>query len=257
MSVITETLLRSEFKRNIPKRYEIDKNTILTPSAKQYLKEQQIEIVDVEVGREQDKRENQYKKFEKLKGDFQPKFISNYDGGMYEEKPEFMTHISGNKLVFKDDNRIVFRGKLDSLQSCVLKAQYQLLEHDELQLSENLEDVLTLIRKILRAEVMDEELEDIKLFGLSFDQIRKHSHAPKEHYGISHFMPTVDMGYPLIELNDLRTMVRETEIAAMKAFRKDLILERNDLIQALNRMSSGIYVLMCRFKSGFYLNKKR
>ncbi len=257
MSVITETLLRAEFKRNIPKRYEVDKNTILTPSARQFLKENQIEIVDVELGREKAKHENKYKAFEKLEGDFQPKFISSYDGGMYEVKPEFMTHINGNKLVFKDDNRIVFRGKLDSLQSSVLKAQYQLLTHNESLLSEALGDVLTLIRKILRAEVMDEELEDTELFGLSFDQIRKHSHAPKEYYGISHFMPSVEMGYPLIELNDLRTMVRETEISAMKAFRKDLTLERKDLIYALNRMSSGIYVLMCRFKSGFYLNKKR
>ncbi len=39
MSVITESVLRSDFKKEVPKVLEVKKSDILTPSAKQYLRE--------------------------------------------------------------------------------------------------------------------------------------------------------------------------------------------------------------------------
>ena len=45
------------------------------------------------------------------------------------EKPEHMTHLVGNVLVVKNHPRILFRGKLDSLQSLFVLAQVEIHEH--------------------------------------------------------------------------------------------------------------------------------
>ena len=84
------------------------------------------------------------------------------------------------------------------------------------------------------------------------DDIKKHSHNPNEFYGINHFLPSASMGIVMAQLNLLRTEIREVEIYAMKAFRNGSSVKRLDIIEILNRMSSAVYVLMCRFKSGYY-----
>ena len=57
-----------------------------------------------------------------------PKFVDYETGAFYMEKPEHMTHLVGNVLVVKDHPRILFRGKLDSLQSAVVLAQVDIHE---------------------------------------------------------------------------------------------------------------------------------
>jgi ethanolamine utilization cobalamin adenosyltransferase len=54
------------------------------------------------------------------------------------------------------------------------------------------------------------------------------------------------MGEEIIHLNELRTQVRALEIAAMNAFRQGADVKRKDIICVLNRLSSAIYILMCR-----------
>jgi ethanolamine utilization cobalamin adenosyltransferase len=44
--------------------------------------------------------------------------------------------------------------------------------------------------------------------------------------------------------------VREIEIAAVAAFMNNV--EKQDMIQALNRMSSVIYIMMLKEKAGIY-----
>jgi ethanolamine utilization cobalamin adenosyltransferase len=265
MRVITESLLRSEFKKGIPEKYIIKKDFIITPSARQFLRDKQVETVyehdEIKIKKIEEaqclKTENEYGEFKEIKLEYKPKFISDYDGGMYEKKPEYMTHIHGNKLVFKDDDRIVFRGKIDSLQAKLQKVQIHLSKHGEEKFSSELEDVLVLLRNILKAEVLEEDLGEHKLFGLALDEIQRQSHDPKKYYGISHFLPSVDMGIAMVELNVLRAEIRELELHAMKAFRNGVGVNRKDIIRSLNRASSGLYVLMCRCKSQYYENNKR
>ncbi|MCF6466272.1 phosphate propanoyltransferase [Clostridium sp. Cult2] len=45
MKVITEEYLRTLFKKNIPKEYKINKKAIITPSARQYLKERDVKLL--------------------------------------------------------------------------------------------------------------------------------------------------------------------------------------------------------------------
>ena len=48
------------------------------------------------------------------------------------------------------------------------------------------------------------------------------------------------------QLNRLRTLVRETEISAVAAYREGERLAHEDCVLALNRLSSYFYVLQLR-----------
>lgn len=264
MSLITEASLREQFKKNPDFVPEMTSKDIITPSARQFLREKGIEV---SVGRAPKKEatpeaetqksetnvvENHYKPFETLEGQFKPKFVSNYDGGFYEVKPEYMTHLKGNRLVFKDDQRIVFRGKVDSLQSLILEIQWQLKESPHKGLIEDIGALLDVSRNLLRAEVLEEPYQIGTLFGLDDAALRAHSHDPKTYYGVAHFLPNVEMGYEVVLLNKLRTAVRELELTAMATFRQGAVVTREDLVRVLNRMSSAVYILMCRIRGNYY-----
>ncbi|OYT15702.1 MAG: cobalamin adenosyltransferase [Bacteroidetes bacterium 4572_77] len=252
MSVITEIALRKEFKDKIPEKYFVNSNTIITPSAKQYLREKNIELVS----------EEEYKKAESSIEPLQHKaeetkeklfkYVSFYSGASFEKKPEYMTHIYGNKLVFKDNPRIILRGKLDSFQSKVLGFQIVFSSKNEEKLVKELEEILNFTRNILRADVLGEDFEDVELLGLNQEQLREMSHYPDKYFGVPHILPDYNMGEVIIKLNDLRSSAREIELAAVTAYRKDYSIERLDLIKALNRLSSCIYIMMCKYEAGLY-----
>ncbi|KAB3525605.1 cobalamin adenosyltransferase [Alkaliphilus serpentinus] len=249
MKVLTELALRTELKGKALKKYVVDKNTIITPSARQFLKEKNIEIVTDGVNTEA--REREEIKVTEMK-ETAHLYICETTGGFFNEKPEYMTHLYGNRLVYKDHPRIEFRGKLDSLQSKLLELQVVVARYKVDGLIKDLEELLTYIRKILRAEVLEESFATDMLMGLREEDIRAQSHNPMNYFKIQHILPSYQMGEVVIGLNSLRTKVRETEIAGIKAFREGGNIERQDIIKALNRMSSAVYVLMLRCHSGFY-----
>ena len=160
-------------------------------------------------------------------------------GGYLEEKPEHMTHLSGDILVEKTHPRIAFRGQMDALEAELLLCQLALPG-----LRQPLSEVLELARKLLRWEVLEEPAEPVLLGGLEDAQLRSHSHRPQDYYGQPHFMPSVSDGEAVLRLNRLRTQVRTAERAAAAA-----LPQRTDLLQALNRMSSFLYILMIREKA--------
>lgn len=264
MRVLTEATLRGEFRHSIPKEFCVCPKTIITPSARQYLKDKGVQLVYEALDgltHHQDKEEkmvsrqkegNVYKPIETPNHKIVPKYVDYYSGGAYEEKPEYMTHIYGNKLVYKDDSRIIFRGKLDSYQSLILETLVYVDQQGLKDLTQELNEVLEFVRHILKAEVLEEPLGDMKVLGLDEKQLREMSHNPKKHYGIHHIMPSYDMGETLIRLNVLRSGAREIEIAGIQTFKKHHDIDRQDILQALNRLSSIIYIMMCREKAGFY-----
>lgn len=253
MSVITEALLREHDKKNPHQPLKINKSDKLTPSAKEYLREQKRYQCHEESNPQKEMKqvpvqENEYRPFEVVDTGFQPKFVSYYDGGYYQEKPEWMTHLSGNQLVYKDDSRIVFRGKLDSIQSQILVTMHQLKDTKYPWLLENLDEMLQVMREILKAEVMETPYEIKNLFGLEDKDLRAHSHHPQKYYGIKHFVPNVEMGHEMVLINQLRSSLRELELVGINAFRNGSKIEREDLLRVLNRMSSAAYILMCRMR---------
>ena len=167
-------------------------------------------------------------------------------GGWMEEKPEHMTHLNGEVLVPKTHPRIVFRGKMDTLEAELILCQ---LAAERLQ--GPVGEVLNLARQILRCDVLEEPLYWDKLCGLTEQEQRQRSHFPQNYYGQPHFMPSAEDGAVIARLNRARCAAREAELAAAEAFRdRDGAPLREDLLRALNRMSSMLYILMIREKSG-------
>ena len=166
-------------------------------------------------------------------------------GAVLSEKPEHMTHLRGNLLVFKDHPRIILRGKIDSLESAIILVQAKALEAGDSALSAELEEVITFIRHLLRCEVSGEPVGEFQLLGLDAPALRDQSHHPSKYFGIRHFLPGVQYGPMVAELNRLRTMTRETELAAFQAFKgQHGEMDRVDIIRAFNRLSSLFWIMM-------------
>lgn len=166
-------------------------------------------------------------------------------GGYMAEKPEHMTHLHSDVLVSKTHPRIAFRGAVDTLEAELLLCQ-QAAPH----LEGKLQEILDHTRLLIRWEVMEEPVEEKPLCGLTESQIREHSHFPQKYYGQPHFMPSVSDGGVVLQLNRARCAARNAELHAVAAFMdKDGVVSRVDLLRALNRLSSMLYILMISEKA--------
>ena len=88
---------------------------------------------------------------------------------------------------------------------------------------------------------------------LTPEQLREYSHYPEKHFGQPHFLACYTDGPALLAVNKLRTVVRQTELAAYAAFRDpDGNVTRSDMILGLNRLSSLMWIMMIKWKAGQY-----
>jgi propanediol utilization protein len=151
-----------------------------------------------------------------------------------------MTHLIGRQLVPKDHPRIILRGLIDNFQAEVLLLQQQVNGTLSIQLN----DLFMRAQAILKAEVTGVELEPCDFLGLSETEIRERSHTPQKYFGIGHLDLNAELSSEVLSLNRLRTLIRQVELAAVTAFTHDKTVERTDILRALNRLSSVIYVMM-------------
>jgi ethanolamine utilization cobalamin adenosyltransferase len=180
-------------------------------------------------------------------------YVDAETGESYEVKPEYMTHLSGNRLVPKNHGRIRFRGIIDSLEAEVMEAQTLASSLGETWFCQGLGVVLTCLRGILAAEVKETPLPELSLFGLSEEELHRQSHDVRGAFGIAHPVPDYTMGPLAVRLNTLRTRIREGELLAVRIFWVHNAdgtpgghCGREDIIRALNRLSSAFYWLFCR-----------
>ena len=167
-------------------------------------------------------------------------------GGSVQEKPEHMTHLNGNVLVPKTHPRIAFRGAMDTLEGELLLCQLQA----EPKLRQELGEILDFARMLLRNDVMEEPVREKSLCGLTEKQLREQSHRPQDYYGQPHFMPGVTDGACILWLNRARCAARAAELAAVHAFvDREGNPVREDILRAMNRLSSMLYILMIREKA--------
>lgn len=228
MKVLTEAQLRSACLPAGATEYPVEPGTLVTPLAREFLRDRGIELREQERGMPREP--------------IQPRGPATYrdavTGVSYARKPEHMTHLRGNLLVEKTNPRIALRGRLDAFQAQLLLVQAGAAP----ELYGQLDEMLTFVRSILSAEVREKPLEDWRLLGMREAELRDYSHHIPERLGIPHPVLDAGMGTAVLQLNLLRTQARECELAAAAAFGA----ERGDLILALNRLSSAIYILMCR-----------
>ncbi len=222
----TEENVRDNLRNREGKRvFFLGKNDRLTSGARDFLTRERIPILPAEEAR-----------------------IHTYrllGGGYVAEKPEHMTHLHSDVLVPKTHPRILFRGAIDTLESEIVLCQ---LICDE-KTASVLGEVLSFARMLLRCEVLGEPIPTGKLCGLTAEELRSHSHRPQDFYGQPHFMPEAKDGMVIARLNRCRCAARDAELKAVAAFLDaDGNPTRLDLLQAMNRLSSMIYILMIRCK---------
>ena len=222
----TETAVRANIRNLEGKRvFCLGSGDTLTPGARDWLRSEKIRIISP--------------------SEIRPERYALFSGGYLEEKPEHMTNLNREILVPKTHPRILFRGAMDTLEAELILSQLAVP-----RLSGKLEEILSLARNILRCDVLDEPLEIPALWGLTEAELRHRSHFPQAYYGIAHFMPSAADGEAIARLNRARTASREAELKACAAFSdREGIPTRPDILRALNRMSSMLYLLMLEEKS--------
>lgn len=223
----TEQSARDNVRNRGGKRvFFLGKGDQLTAGARDFLTRERIEILPAQQAR--------------------PERYALLGGGFVEEKPEHMTHLNGDILVHKTHPRIAFRGAMDTLETELLLCQLV----TEPDIRKDLGDILQLARKLIRCDVLEEPVGEEKLCGLTQQELRSHSHRPQDYYGQPHFMPEYADGAAVLQLSRARCAAREAELRAVAAFTdREGNPTRADILQAMNRLSSMLYILMIRIKS--------
>ena len=240
--ILTENDLRSHPPAPGARQYQVEEGTFVTEYARSWLEKRDIQLVILPKGR--------------MCGGMSRTPLPDRGSRTYldaatglplgREKPEEMTHLRGNLLVKKSSPRIAFRGKLDSLEAAILEAQALAHRQNAPAVRDGLGEVLEQVRLVLGAEVKDQPLEEVPILGMDQARLRQVSHNVKGAFGIDHPIPSWEMGELALRLNTLRTQVRETELAAAVAFEAPGETPRPDIIRALNRLSSAVYILFCK-----------
>lgn len=240
--ILTENDLRSHPPAPGARQYQVEEGTFVTESARSWLEKRDIQLVILPKGR--------------MCGGMSRTPLPDRGSRTYldaatglplgREKPEEMTHLRGNLLVKKSSPRIAFRGKLDSLEAAILEAQALAHRQNAPAVRDGLGEVLEQVHLVLGAEVKDQPLGEVPILGMDQARLRQVSHNVKGAFGIDHPIPSWEMGELALRLNTLRTQVRETELAAAVAFEAPGETPRPDIIRALNRLSSAVYILFCK-----------
>ncbi len=258
MKIITEIDLRAEYKNNQFKSFVLNPGDKLTPAALQFLNERRIEIQDnsrLSENRSQNTRDVTAKKFD-IKNGAAPKegYLCLPSGKSVKDKPEHFTHLRGTLLVSKSNPVIKFRGQLDLLEANFITCINQVNFLGYKEMAEDLNEIFLYLQEIMRAEVLNKPLPFIEFKGWSDTDVREYSHYPDKYFGVKHVLPSPKFGMLYGEINKLRAMTRQLEIAAVEAFchEEEDQCERIDITMALNRLSSLVYIIICKFIGGHY-----
>ena len=258
LKAITEDFLRLELRNAQPETYYVPEGKILTPAAREYLQQRKIKIA---------KGEPPEATPAEPAAPAAPapaaapaaaaaptaKYRDHETGAFYMEKPEHMTQLFGNELVTKNHPRILFRGKLDSLQAMVVLDQALIAADGNQKLVDDLGSILDNLREMMRCDVLDETYCRQTIIGLTHQELRERSHNPQKFFGIKQMLlPDYTMGRDYALLNQLRAAVRETEVAAAGAFLSGSKCTRPDIMEELNRLSSALHIMMCMYLAGMY-----
>jgi ethanolamine utilization cobalamin adenosyltransferase len=251
MRPLTEQEIRLMVKGNDGiKSLAVAKGTLVTPSALEYLRMMDISLTYSDAaGDFRDQIPPPVSgEAPRASGEHRAVVFYGPDGESFDTKPEAMTHLSGNNLVYKDHPVIVWRGKLDSLAAMIIEAQTLGREKDNQEYVNDLEEILEFIRRLLPCEYKNIPVEEFKLLGLTAEELKARSHDPLKYYGHRHILIEYRIGALCVRLNTLRTASRETELAAAAAFKgPDGKPTREDIIKALNRISSLFYIMIFKY----------
>ena len=272
MKPLTELDLRMALKDKDVKTFAVPRGTVVTPSAEEYLRMRRVELVYEEAnamsnqdnyGRVNPSPGRPANERPAPKWDFSdPKAKANNageaekpkqlffgpDGGTFDYKPEAFTHLKGRQLVHKDHPVIIWRGKLDTFCARIIEAQVCGHQFGNQQFVDDLQEILDFSHRLLTYELRGKEVEEFNLLGWDAAALRERSHDPVKFFRHKHMLADYRMGPLCVALNTLRALVREVELAAATAFKDGAGQPtRDDIIRALNRLSSLFYIMMFKY----------
>mgnify|MGYP002648305466 CR=1 FL=1 len=158
-----------------------------------------------------------------------------------DKKPDTLTHLTAEKMVAKSDPRLGFRAALDATIALAVWLQIELAEPWQPWLA----DIRSRLGNIMRADAVGEPLAAQSIVGLNEDELHRLSHQPLRYLDHDHLVPEAGHGRDAALLNLLRSKIRETETVAAQVFiTRSFEVLRPDILQALNRLSSTVYVMM-------------
>ena len=151
-----------------------------------------------------------------------------------------LTYLEQGVQVPKNHPAVVMRGKLDTLLAHIVLVQTQFDPKDRRPafLKQCLDDLHAWTMLTLRGEMTGETVVPKGMGGMDVDTLYVISREPQKYLGVEHLAAQGVMGGNVALLNWLRAVVRETELVAVSCSRN------MDVLAALNRLSSAIYVLM-------------
>ncbi len=151
-----------------------------------------------------------------------------------------LTYIEDGVQVPKNHPAVTMRGKLDTLLSQLVLVQTQFDPKDRRPafLKQCLQDLHSWVMLTLQGEVTGQSVCPAGMGGMDVPTLYTISREPKKYLGIDHLVAQGDMGGNVALLNWLRASVREVEVVAVSCSRN------MDVLCALNRLSSAVYVLM-------------
>ena len=155
-----------------------------------------------------------------------------------------------NSPAEKDNPVIVFRGKLDKLNAMILEAQLLGEEKENPGFVNDILGILDFTRSLFTVEYKNITPGEIRILGLSSSEIQEQSHHPEKYFGREHILINSSMGALCLRLNLLRTVTRETELAAVAVLREseeDAAESLQYITEALNRLSGLFYILIYKY----------
>ena len=259
MPVITEGMLRKLDKEGQLEKIHITEKDILTPSAREFLN---VKKIDFRIKKSQEKFVNNEKTAENEVKDSpanasEEKIIKKRQyrdyitGAVYDKKPEFMTQLFGDNLVVKNHKRIVLRGKFDILQAEIIR--YWKKYEKNKKLEGDFAQTYRFVRDLFISEMTNMEFQERDVLGYDIDTLKDITHNTVKYFKTGHlFEINIDFDESVIDINYLRALSRECEVAAVDAFYKEGKVERVDMLKALNRLSSILYLMMLKANNGDY-----
>ena len=253
MTFITEDWLREHFGRASGTEIQLPANARMTPAARSLIEDRHLVVKfindDGSVFIEQAGADG--------KAVLAPVHVLTSSGERHEShcvlcqqtvarKSPAMTHLNASLMVAKNDDRIRFRGLLDSTIALAIWVQAEFDPQGRRKaLAHMLADLRSWLGNVLKAEVTGEVLAGISMGDLDEEKIHTLSHQPLKALGHDHIVPALEHGVTVSRLNLLRARIRECEVMAADLYLdRDFQLSRPDMLQALNRLSSAVYVLM-------------
>ena len=165
------------------------------------------------------------------------------NGGAGLNRTAEQTCLFGTEYTSKAHPRIALRGALDGLHAQGILCAVIARREGHAALSLQAEQIAQAALCLLSAEYSGHPVQLPAQMDL--EQAHTDSHAPKQAFGVDHFYVTTSMGETMAHLNLLRTRIRDCERLAVHVFGQS----RLDIVQALNRLSSLAYCLMCQLRA--------